>query len=514
MKRPDGVFGREDHPVSGDMHLACDVVIVGSGAGGGVVAAELAEAGLDVIVLEEGGYHSTSEFTPEAGAMIRKLYRDGGASMTIGTPPVIFSEGRTVGGSTVINGGMSWRTPDKILDRWRREDDVEAIDPQHMDRIFSRVEKYISAKPQDPETIGGDNKLLRQGAEAKGWKWIPNIRNQNHCAGTNNCAFGCPTAAKRSVLVTYIPRALHFGARVYSDCKVDKLVTRGKKIMGVTGRVVRENGTPGARFTVHAALTVVACGAVQTPALLMRSGIKSPSGRIGTDLTLHPNVKLHAIFDQDVKAWQGVHQAYQVREFKDEGYLFAAVNIPPSLVAMSAPYYGRQLGELLQSYHKMVTAGLLLEDSVSGRVKLAPGGTPVSFYELSDFDMERLVRGTALLCELLFAAGAKRIASPFEGFPDLHSADDVKKLYAHKVPKKAVELFTVHIMGTARMGGDPTRHVCDSFGKVYDAEGLWIADASLFPSPIGVNPMETIMALATRNAERILDSNAVHRRAA
>jgi choline dehydrogenase-like flavoprotein len=504
-KRPDGVLGREDY--RGDTVFSCDVVIVGSGAGGGVMAAELAEAGLDVICIEEGGYHDTSEFTPEATAMIRKLYRDGGAAMTVGTPPVIFSEGKTVGGSTVINGGMSWRTPDKILDRWRREDDVDAIDGKSMDPYFSRVERYIHTAHQDPESKSRDNELLREGAEKKGYEWIPNIRNQVHCAGTNNCAFGCPTAAKRSVLVTYVPRALHFGARILSDVRVEKIVFKGKQAVGVVGRVVKGNATAGARITVHAAIVVSACGAIQTPGLLMRSGFVSPSGRVGTDLSLHPNTKVQAIFDEDVKGWQGVHQGLQVREFQEEGYLFAAVNIPPSLLSMTVPYYGRDLLDLMNQYHKIVNAGLLLEDTSTGTIRNI-GGRPVSFYELNDFDAQRLVRATAMLCEVLFAAGAKKIAAPFEGMPDLYSHEDVKKVFEHKVDKSSIELFTVHLMGTARMGGDPTRHVCDSYGRVYEASGLYVADASLFPSPIGVNPMETIMALSTRIAERILDSAA------
>jgi choline dehydrogenase-like flavoprotein len=504
MRRPERVFGRE--AVTKDTHEHCDVLVIGSGAGGGVVAAELAEAGLDVLVLEEGGYHDTSEFTPEAAAMIRKLYRDGGAAMTIGTPPVIFSEGRAVGGSTVVNGGMTWRTPEKILERWRREDDVDGIDAAQMERYFVRVEKMLHAAHQDPESRSRDNELLREGAEKKGWGYVHNIRNQVHCAGTNNCAFGCPTAAKRSVLVSYLPRALAFGARVQSDCRVQHLTFRGKKCTGAVGRIVRSNGALGAKLTVHARLTVVACGALQTPALLMRSQVKSPSRRLGTDLSLHPNTKVQAIFDENVEGWKGVHQAYQVREFQDEGYLFAAVNVPPSILAMTMPYYGRELVDMMQNYHRIVNAGLLVEDTHYGRVRLGPGGQPLAFYELADFDADRLVRATALLCELLFAAGAKKIAAPFEGGPDLYSVDDVKKLYAHKLPKHALELFTVHLMGTARMGGDPTRHVCDPYGKIYDTEGLVVADASLFPSPIGVNPMETIMALATRNAERILDT--------
>lgn len=510
-KRPSGVYAYEDFP--GDTVLSCDAVVVGSGAGGAVVAAELAEGGLDVIVLEEGGYHPTEEFDTDVQKAVRTYYRDGGATVSVGSPPVQFTEGRMVGGSTVINGGMSWRTPEKILERWGREDMVADVAPGEMDRYFARVEKYISAKHQDPHTVGRDNQLLKEGADKLNWKVIPNIRNQFHCAGTNNCAFGCPTGAKRSTLVTYIPRALAFGARVYSDCKVEELLTSGKRVTGVRARVVGPGGRPGAKVTIHARLVVCSAGAIHTPALLLRSGIRSPSGRIGMNLTLHPNCKVVAIFDEKVEGWKGVHQAYQVREFQDEGFLFAAVNIPPGVVSMATPAYGNALGEILADYNRIVIAGMLCEDTTSGRVRVAPGGRPVAFYDLSDFDAARLVRGTSLLCRLLFTAGAKKIYLPFDGVPALEGIDDVKRIFARRIPKDTMEVVTVHMMGTAAMGGDPTRHVCDSYGKVYDTDGLWVADASLFPSPVGVNPMETIMALATRNAERILDSQAARRAA-
>jgi choline dehydrogenase-like flavoprotein len=512
MRRPPNVFGRED--VTRDLVIDCDAVVVGSGAGGGVMAAELAEGGLDVVVLEEGGYHPTEEFAPEPGAMTRKLYRDGGASMAIGSPAILFAEGRCVGGSTVINGGMSWRTPEKVLDRWHREDLVEDVRDGGLDRFFERVERTISAAPQDPGTVGRDNQLLRAGAERRGWKVVDNIRDQVHCAGTNNCAFGCPTAAKRSTLVSYIPRALAFGARVYSDVKVERIVRAGKRVTGVAARVVRANGTRGPRVTVRAPITVICAGAIHTPALLLASGIRTPSGHVGKNLTLHPNAKVVAVFDETVEGWKGVHQAYQVREFQDEGFLMAAVTLPPSVLAMSLPKYGGELHEIISDYNRIVSGGILVEDTVAGQVRLLPGGLPMAFYQLTDHDAERIVRGTALLAELLFAAGARKVMMPFEGVPILRSADDIRRhVYGQRIPKQHIEVMTVHLMGTARMGGDPARHVCDDRGQVYDAEGLWIADASLFPSPIGVNPMETIMALATRNAERILDRQA-HRRAA
>jgi choline dehydrogenase-like flavoprotein len=483
--------------------LRAAVIIVGSGAGGGVLAAELAEAGVDVLVLEEGGFARSEEFVPEASEAIRTLYRDGGASMTIGNPPVIFSEGRTVGGSTVINGGMSWRTPEPILERWRKDDGVHAITPESMAPYFDRVEAFINAAHQDPESMSRDNELLKEAADRKGWAVVPNIRNQVHCAGTNNCAFGCSSGAKRSVLVTYVPRALAFGARIVTDLRAQAV-----EFDGTTARRVRCHvaGRPGVTVWAEAPVIVLACGAIQTPALLLRSGFRSKSGRVGTDLSLHPNTKVQAVMKEDIYAWKGVHQAYQVREFQERGVVFAAVNIPPALLAMTAPAYGPALFELMQDYHKVLNAGLLLEDTTTGRVRLGPGGIPLTFYALSDHDAERLVEATTILCELLFEAGAQRIAAPFDGFPDLHGPDDIAKLRKQTVPKSALDLFTVHMMGTARMGDDPKRHVCDSYGKVWGADGLWVSDASLFPSPIGVNPMETIMALSTRNAERLLET--------
>ena len=494
--RPRGVFTR--HDIHGDTVLDCDVVVIGSGAGGSTVAAELSEAGFDVIVVEEGSYYSTRDFTADTSAMVRQLYRDGGATMAIGNPPVMYQEGRAVGGSTVINGGMSWRTPERVLDRWQKSGlDISA---KEMEPYFERVEKRIHVAGMDDDAIGQDNRLLKKGADAKGWKIIGNLRNQAHCVGSNRCAFGCPTGAKQSALVSYVPRALHYGARVYADVKVDRITRHGKRATGVMGR-----SAAGFNVAVRAKLVVAACGAIHTPALLVRSGFRSPSGQIGHNLSMHPNVKVVAIFDEPVTGWKGAHQAFQVREFEEHGLLFAAVNMPPSVLAMSFPQRGRALGELMAQYDKMVLAGMLCEDTATGRVRTIDG-RPQAFYQLADADAANLQRGVSLLSELLFASGAKRILLPFHGAPELASADDARRLLDQRIPAKGWEVVTVHMMGTAKMGPDRTEAVTDAFGAVYDADRLVVADASLFPTPIGVNPMETIMALATRAAAHIIDN--------
>ncbi len=349
--------------VSADLRLECGVVIVGSGAGGATMAAELADAGVDVVVVEEGGYHPTESFTAEAGRALRTLYRDGGLGLALGKPPVLFSEGRCVGGSTVVNGGMSWRTPGRVLRRWAGEEEVAAIGERDMEPHFAKVESRISVARQDPETIGNDMRLLKAGADAKGWKIIPNLRNQLHCAGTNNCTNGCPTGAKRSMLVTNVPRALARGARLFADCRVERITRSGGTVTGIEGRFVRPGGHRGPRLTVRAQVVVAAGGAVQTPALLARSGLRSRSGLLGRNLSLHPNAKVIAFFDEEVVGWHGVHQAYQVREFAGDGILLTAVNLPPSLVALGLPGHGRDLAQVMAGYNHMITAGCLIEDT-------------------------------------------------------------------------------------------------------------------------------------------------------
>jgi len=266
------------------------------------------------------------------------------------------------------------------------------------------------------------------------------------------------------------------------------------------------DGRPGPALRVHAELVIAACGAVHTPALLWRSGLRSPSGALGANLSLHPNVKLVALFDDPVRGWEGVHQAYQVREFQREGLVFAAVNVPPSVLAMSLPVFGDELGALMSRYDHMMVAGMLCEDTATGRVRRLPGGHPLATYQINDRDAARLKRGTGLLSQLLFEAGARRILLPFEGVPDLESPDDIRRVCSNPIDKRRMEVLTVHLMGTARMGEDRARAVTDSYGAVHDSEGLMVCDASLFPSPIGVNPMQTIQALATRNMHHVLEN--------
>jgi choline dehydrogenase-like flavoprotein len=503
---PGSIHSARDEPLA---DLTCDVVVVGSGAGGAVVAAELAEAGFSVIVLEEGGHHPSHEFTSDTAEMVRTLYRSCGVSSTLGRTPVAYSEGCCVGGSTVVNGAMAFRAPEDVLRRWAVATAIPELACGGLDLEYERVERFLSVTTQDEPSIGRDQELLRRGASQLGWRVIDNTRAQVHCAGCNVCTWGCPTGAKQSTLVSYIPRALAFGATVWSDCRVDRVMFEGKRAIGVQGRVTRgpDSETPRVpRFTVHAKQVVLACGAVQTPALLQRSGVRSPSGELGRNLSLHPGVGVTAVFDEPVDGWKGAHQAYQVREFQKEGFILAAVNLPPSLVARSLPMVGSDLGEQMAAYNRTVTAGVLVEDTSTGRVRAVGREGTLVTYRINERDTSTIVRATLLLSEALFAAGATVIHLPFEGVGAVRNVDELHHVAALHPASEDLNALTVHLMGTTRFGADPTRAVCDPWGAVYDRVGLSVADASLFPGPVAVNPMLTIQALATRIAWHTADS--------
>jgi choline dehydrogenase-like flavoprotein len=502
--RPPGIVDGEG--AGGDLELACDVVVVGSGAGGATMAAELADSGIDVVVLEEGGYHPTESFGTDVVRALGTLYRSGGAQTMLGSPPVTFLEGRCVGGSTVVNGGMCWRTPPAVLERWSRSEGIAAISPADMERHFDRVEARLSVGPQEPESIGRDAEALRRGAQHLGWELTRSARNQLHCGGCDSCFCGCPTGAKRSMLVTGVRRALARGARLVPGCRVQRITRAGGVTTGVEGRLVRG----GARVTVRAPVVVAACGAIQTPALLARSGLRSRSGQLGRNLTVHPSAALVAIFDHEVRGWQGVHQAYQVTEFLRDGILVTASTLPPALVASSLPLHGAALAELMRDYNRMVVAGCLVEDSATGRVVMLPGGRPVIRYQLTDADARRMVRGLSHAAEIMLAAGARRLMVSVEGVREPLEPDAARRLLRGTIRPSALRPFTVHAMGTARMSPEPGRGVVAGFGELHGAPGVVVADASILPGPVGVNPMETIVALATRNAERLVERRAQH----
>lgn len=489
--------------------ITTDVCVVGSGAGGAVVAKELAEAGFGVVMIEEGGHYDTKDYlTDDPVKSIAQLYRDGGSTIIFGNPKISLAEGRCVGGSTTINGAMCWRTPEKILKRWQWESGLTDLSPKNLDHYFSRVENLIQAKAMIPEATNQESEILRRGAEQLHYKFKANIRSQDKCVGTNLCLTGCPTGAKQSTLSSYIPLFLSCGGELFTNCRVQKVVTKGKKAVGIDGVFVDPiSKEKKFKLKVRAPITIICGGAIQTPALLIKSGIRDQHRHLGRNLIVHPNAKVMAIFDEPVNSWKGVNQGYQVTEYFDEGILMAVNSVSPGLIALAMPMEGTHMLDTLKNeFNNLVMGGVLIEDTGIGRVHVGPFDTVFSSYQLNEHDFHKTIRGVALLSELFFAAGAQKCYLPFAGMHEINSIDDIPKIFEKKIRPIDLELLTVHIMGTARMGADAERSVVNPHGEFHNIQGLFVADASVFPTSIGVNPQITIMALATRTAEYIANN--------
>lgn len=497
---PNVEEGTDVGPHSVVRRYQADVVVVGSGAGGATAAARLREAGFDVLILEEGALHRTQSFNTDPISSAQKLYRDAGTSPIMGNPQILFAEGRCVGGSTVLNGGMCWRTPEHVLEHWSRELGIEAASPREMEAYFEEAEKILNVEFQNEDTLGRNDRLFVDGASRLGWEIRDNPRNMDRCVGLNNCAYGCPTGAKQSMLVTEIPRALAMGARLVTHARVWRVDSRRQDVVGVRGRFVDEAGRRYGRFEVTAKLVVLAAGARHTPAILKRSGFGDPN--IGRGLHTHPNAKVVGIFDERIDPWMGTHQAHQIHQFAEDGIVMGYAAVPPGLLATGIPGLGDEHGERMLDFNRMLTAACLVEDSGEGRVRMGLDGEPWMQFKIADADLDKIHLGVGMLARLMFAAGAKEVLLPFGDLPTLSDPGELGRIERHSRASRDIELMTVHIMSSCRMSSSPDAGATDSFARVRGVRGLVVADASCIPSSIGVNPMETIVALALRNADR------------
>ena len=303
--------------------------------------------------------------------------------------------------------------------------------------------------------------------------------------------------------MSYIPRALSRGARCLTELRVHRLWIENGRCVGVLGKAIN----PRAReedieMRVRAKAVVVACGAIQTPFLLLGHRLGRPSRQLGKNFLCHPNTKVVAVYPRDIYAWQGVSQGGQIREFRDEGIVMAENAVPPGTAAAQIPFLGQEAFELMKRYNAMVMTGVLVEDSHAGTVTRR-FGAPMAAYTITRYDHERFLRGVRHLATLHFEMGAEKVILPFSNFHVADSVDDLKNIERSQRSRSTIELFTVHMMGTCRMGSRPDRSVVSLDGELWDLPGCYVADASLFPTPVGVNPQVTIMALATRVANRL-----------
>jgi choline dehydrogenase-like flavoprotein len=468
--------------------IYADACVIGAGAGGAVLAAELAEGGAKVVVVEQGPDHSPDGFTARPPQMLARLYRDGGQTLTFGSPPVALPLGRGIGGTTLVNSGTCFRTPAHVLERWRRDAGLE-LDDDELDRCFRRVERALSISEVTPELAGRNAAVIRRGAERLGWSHGYLKRNAKGCVGSGVCAFGCPTSAKQHTGITYVPRARAAGAQILASTDARRLLVRGRQVRGVETRA-----PDGSRIDIKAPRVVVAAGTIHTPLLLRASGVGGGSGQLGRNLSLHPATAAVARMEEPVEMAKGVPQSFFVDEFASEGIMFETVAGPPAYVAMSLPLTGDRHAEAMRSYAHLAQLGLMVSDRSGGSVRRV-GRRPVIHYDLAPADVEKFRAGLTRVEQLLRAAGAREVYLPLP-----------PGVAPERLRARDLRLMAFHPLGTARADARADRGVVDGRLGVHGVEGLYVADGSVVPGALGVNPQLTIMALATRLAFDLLES--------
>ena len=520
--------------VTQDLCETVDICVIGSGAGGAVAAKELAQAGLSVVVLEAGENHDSATFSRHTPEMLLRLFWDGGMRTTH-NGSVLISQGRGVGGSTVHNLCYAVRPPDPILERWETEFGIQDLSPSDLSPSLDRVETTLGVKQIQEGQVNRLNRIIRRGCQAMGWRGTIQRHNRGPCPDCSaDCLLGCPASqpgiGKQSMAVSYIPQALEAGARLYTDCLTEGIVTENGRVVGATARFLSSDmGLPRQadtktdspnssgskrrhkvyRLTIRSKAVVLAAGAINSPQLWLNSHLPDPGKQVGRNLHLHPAIFVGGIFDEEVDAYQGIPQSFYIDHFldlarnPDSGYLLMPAVGPVAMVAASMPSFGREHGDLMRAYRGIAALLVLLHDRSSGRVLVNRRGAPVIRYSLNRVDRASLIEGLIHGAQLLFAAGAKEITLPYTRRIVIKRESDLEVIRQRGIVENDMLVASSHPQGTLRMGSDQRGSVVDSYGEAHAIKGLFVADASLFPSSIGIPPMLTIAAMADRIARRL-----------
>lgn len=503
-------------PDGDELELEADVVVVGSGAGGGVIAGTLAQQGLKVVVLEAAGYFNESDFKQLELVAYQEMYWRGGPTPTA-DGNVSLQAGTTLGGGTTINWTNCLRTYPWVREQWASEFGLEGVDGAdydlHLDAVLARI--GATDKASD---LNGPQQRMKAGCDKLGWDFRLVVRNVDlekySPEASGYMGFGDPSGAKNSTAQTYLRDAFDNEADILVRTRAQRILVENGRAAGVEARYEDPESGRSARVVVRAPHVVAACGALETPALLLRSQIGGPA--VGDYLRLHPALAIFGSYGEDLRAWWGAPHAGLSHEFENledgYGFLIEGAQYTTAIGGSATPWTGgEQHKELMARYKHGATFIMLLRDHGHGRVVIDPNGESVPFYSLEDpLDLKHARVAIEKIIRLHEAAGADQIMSLAANLPLWRRGDDLEHFIerCRRVPQRAggQKLFSAHQMGTARMGSDPQTSVAGPFGELHDVKGVWIGDGSAFPTPSGTNPMVTIMALARRTAFAVADA--------
>jgi choline dehydrogenase-like flavoprotein len=490
--------------------LDADVCVIGSGAGGAVVAAQLQQAGFKVLVVEEGGHHTKAEFHMREDEAFPMLYQEAGTRATKDLGFTIL-QGRAVGGSTVVNWTTSFRTPEKVYEHWKRVHGVGELSYADVVPHWDAVEERLNIKQIEYEDTNRNNRLLFDGCKKLGLAVETTHRNVKGCMKSGYCGMGCPIDAKQSMLVTYLPDAVAAGATVLSRCRVDKLVAGAGTVEKAECTILGDDGyaPSGKRVTIKARRFVLSAGAIGSPSILMRSGLGDD--KTGKRTWLHPVAHVAARYKDPVEAYYGAPQSVASHAHADRGdkigLFYEAAPLHPALGAIGSPGIGAEHAEQMKmlpfiAVHIVLAIDGFSSEEPGGTVTLRPSGAPLLDYKLPPRVVEGLREGLKTLCRLNFANGVEELI--YGELPPLRfkREADVAQLDGYDIARNA--LFTAHVMGGCQMGDDPKSSVVRSRDLKHHAlANLHVVDGSVFPTSLGVNPQESIYGLAHTIAARL-----------
>ncbi len=485
-----------------EMDFKAHAVVIGTGAGGAAVAYQLARKGLAVAMIEEGRYFQRGDFSGPPMERIGAMYRHRATNLSMGTP-IVIPQGRTVGGTTTINSGTCFATPDAVLDEWRDElgfpDDFR---PDAYHDYTEQVARMLQVEPGDGDALGNIADVIGRGADAMGFEHGPLPRNAPGWTGAGECILGCPEGAKRSTDVSYVPAALRAGAELYTGLPATRVLMDGSEAVAVEARGTDNRGRRR-RLRIEADRVIVACGAVHSPIFLRENGIQRDP--IGKNLSVHPAIGLMARMDENLEPWDTIPQGYTFEALEEREIRFEGYYLHPQISGPQLPWVGQRLTKWMDEFEKIAQFGFMVRDRGVGSVRRGPDGMPLINYRLSPRSVDRLKEGSSLLAELFFEAGASEVFTGFGDSQVVRSVSEARRLADTDVGPLDFKLLGAHPLGTCRMSDDADRGVVDFDHRVFGTDNLHVVDGSTVPTSLGVNPQMTIMSMALRAGDIIAE---------
>jgi choline dehydrogenase-like flavoprotein len=481
--------------------LDCDVLVIGSGAGASSAASVLAAAGRDVLMVEEGPYIPARDAPRGLSHAMPALWRGGGLTVALGKPPITFAEGRCAGGGTEINSAIFQQAPQSVIEGWAGANAIADFTPESLQPYYDRAAAAVNAS-LTPGPLGRPTDILRQAGEAMGWQVTPLMRGHNGCVGSNQCSSACPTGAKSAMTSTLLPKALAAGLRLITDCRVERVTRKGRRVTGVIAAAIGDDGARR-KVTIRCRDLILSAGATQTPALLQRSGLSETGA---APFQLHPTLRLLARFKEPVDAHRYRLPLVAITEFMPRLRFGGSVMTLGTFGMALAEDWG-QRADMIADHRHLAMYYAMIRPKGWGRVRAVPGlREPWVTYDLAPEDWTALSNGAAKLAGALFAAGAEWVGPAVTGHPGWTSAAAAAAWAESGAGRERAALMTIHIFSSRPMGERAGLPV-DSFGRLRAADNVTVADASVLPTAPGVNPQATIMALAFRAADAFLHLN-------